>query len=88
MLNLDLIQRARWNDLYLFFMDGNPPIVLRLLLLNTIFMVFVIVRRMRSKDSTRSQSSLVIQGLLILANFAVMFQSDMMQQFYWVKSLV
>jgi hypothetical protein len=65
MINLDMIQRTRWSDFHSFFMAGDPPIILRLLLLNTIFMVYVIIKRVRAKRKIDATSSLVVQGILI-----------------------
>jgi hypothetical protein len=78
MFNLDLIYRARWDQLYTFFTDGYPPLVLKLLIINTIFMVLFIYRRARAKHPLRPTSAYTVQGLLIATNALVMFQNDVM----------
>jgi fumarate reductase subunit C len=88
MFNLDILQRAHWADFYNFFMSGQPPIILRLLLLNTIFMVYVIIKRIRAKRKIDATSSLVVQGLLIVANFAVMLEADLLHSVTWLRGIV
>lgn len=70
----ELFQRARWHELYNFFAAGDPPMVTRILAINTIFLVLYIVRNARAKKKTSTSNSLVVQSFLILANFVVMFQ--------------
>jgi hypothetical protein len=88
MLDGKLIYSARWNELYAFFAAGNPPLVLVLLALNTAFLVYFIIRRIRSKHPTRPTTAYMLQGLLIASNFIVMFQKDITGSFYWLKTLV
>ncbi len=71
---IELFERARWHDLYNFFASGEPPMVTRILAINTIFLVLYIIRNARSKKKTSTSHSLVVQSFLILVNFVVMFQ--------------
>jgi hypothetical protein len=73
MLDPDLFYAARWDELYRFFAAGNPPLALQLLLINTVFLIFFMIRRWRGKMRMRSQTAYVIQGLLIAANATLMF---------------
>lgn len=77
MFDTDLIFRARWDQLYSYFVDGYPPLILKLLVINTIFMVLFIIRRAASKHKLRPNTAYAVQGLLIAANAVVMFQSNM-----------
>ncbi len=44
---IELFQRARWDQAYHFLESGDPPMILRLLAINTLFLVFYIIRRPR-----------------------------------------
>jgi hypothetical protein len=76
MFNQELIYRARWDQLYAFFFEGNTPLALQLLIINTIFLVFFIVKRARAKNRQQQTTAYAVQGLLIATNAAVMFQKD------------
>ncbi len=78
MLNDNLIFRARWDELYIFFTNGYPPLVLKLLIINTIFLVFFAYRRAKAKHPLRPTSAYTVQGLLIASNVMVMFQNDVL----------
>jgi hypothetical protein len=73
MLDPQLFYAARWGELYQFFANGNPPLVLQLLLVNTAVLIFFLVRRWRGKTKLRSQTAYYLQGLLIAANATLMF---------------
>jgi hypothetical protein len=79
MLDPELFYAAPWGQLYQFFTAGEPPLALRLLLINTVFLVFFVVRRARSRSPMGSQTTNVTQGLLIAANVLLMFAPDLFQ---------
>jgi hypothetical protein len=88
MFNSDLIERARWDELYVFFTSGDPPLVLRLLVINTIFMVLLIIRSAKAKQPLRPTTTYIVQGLLIASNFAVAFQDVLMPWALRLKTFV
>jgi hypothetical protein len=67
---------ADWDGLYRLLANGNPPLAVQLLILNTIFLVFYVVRQSAGAHRMRSQTAQVIQALLVVANLAVIFQED------------
>ena len=71
---LDLFYQAQWNELYAFFAEGDPPLAVQLLVVNTIFFVVFILRRARGARSLRSETAMVVQGLLLFANASILFQ--------------
>lgn len=71
---IELFQQARWQDLYNFFTAGEPPMVLRILALNTIFLIIFIIRKARTTNSKHSSNPQIVQALLLFSNCAVMFQ--------------
>jgi hypothetical protein len=76
MFNLDLIYRARWDQLFSYFAGGYPPLILKLLVINTIFIVLFIIRRTTAKHKLRPNTAYAIQGVLIAANVATIFAND------------
>ena len=76
---LELIGRTRWDQAYDFLAAGEPSMMLRILLINTIFVVLYIIRRARSPYPIKVHTVLQIQGLLVLANGLILFQRDIMQ---------
>jgi hypothetical protein len=75
-LNIENFKNARWSDLFAFFAQGNPPLGLQLLILNTIFLGFVVFRRATAKHQMRKSSAYVIQAVLIATNLMFMFQKE------------
>jgi len=76
---LDLFYQARWRELYAVLAEGNPPLAVQLLVVNTIFFVVFIMRRARGARSLRSETATTVQGLLIFANAVVVFQDYLWQ---------
>lgn len=80
---LELFKEARWDELYAFFAMGNPPLVLQLLVLNTIvFMVFML-RRMRGVRTLRSETASMVQSLLLFTNMLVIFEKNIRESIGW-----
>jgi hypothetical protein len=75
-MNTDLVSRARWSDLYSFFADGYPPLIMQILALNTIFLVLFVYRRIRAKNKMRGSTVYFLQGALIAINMVVIFQKE------------
>jgi uncharacterized membrane protein YcaP (DUF421 family) len=76
MLNPELIERAPWHEFYAFFLKGNPPLIVLLLAINTVFFILFVIRRMRGKNSFRPSTAYTVQGLIILANALVIYHAD------------
>ena len=87
MFSMDLIYRARWHELYSFFASGEPPLVMKLLIINTIVLMLFIFRQARSKHPMRAKTAFAVQVVLILGNFFVMFQNDLMPAGLQLKPL-
>jgi hypothetical protein len=78
---MNLFWSADWDGLYRVLAKGNPPLALQLLAVNTIFLVFYIVRKATTKHRMRSQTVEIIQLFLLVANLAVVFQE---QAYGWI----
>ncbi len=73
---IDLAERAPWGDIYDFLAGGQPPIIVRLLLFNTLLFILFAVRRARGGGAMRQSAAIRIQVLLIVANFLILFQDQ------------
>lgn len=76
----ELFHRARWDQAYHFLESGDPPMILRLLAINTLFLVFYIIRRAKVPHRMRDSSVMQVQALLVLANALILMQSDIQMQ--------
>jgi hypothetical protein len=72
MLTIENFKNARWQDLYGFFAAGSPPMMVKLLIINTIFLVIFVFKKSRGGNSNY-QASYAVQALLIAANCLIMF---------------
>ncbi len=87
MLSIENIKNARWNELFAFFAQGYPPLGLQLLVLNTIFLGFVVFRRATAKHQMRKSSAYLIQAVLIASNLIFMFQKEALDAASTVKHM-
>jgi hypothetical protein len=71
---IELFQQARWQELSDFFAAGEPPMVFRILAINTILLIVFAIRKARTKTTKQSSNAIVVQALLIIINCIVMFQ--------------
>lgn len=76
---MELLQRIRWDQAYDFLAAGDPPMIFRLLALNTVFIILFVVRRSRGAMPMEQSGMLVTQGLLVAANLLVMFHNDVLR---------
>lgn len=72
----ELFQRARWDQAYDYLASGDPPMIARLLAINTIFFILYIVRKMRVDHKMRESTVVQVQALLLVANVLILFQRD------------
>lgn len=72
----ELFQRARWDQAYDYLASGDPPMIARLLAINTIFFILYVVRKMRVDHKMRESTVMQVQALLLVANVLILFQRD------------
>ena len=70
-------QQSDWDEVYAFFAQGSPPLAIQILIVNTIFFMLWIVRRMRGAPALRRETSIAVQAILVIANLAILFQKDL-----------
>ncbi len=85
---LELFRRARWDQAYDFLASGDPPIMFRLLAINTLFLILFVMRRIRSPHRMREGAVMQVQGLLIGANCLILFQNDVQRHAEWAFNRV
>lgn len=76
---LNQFMNAPWWQMADFFTKGNPPVIVEAMLLNTIFLIVVIIRRAGGLPTMRTQTVIQVQGLVILANAMVLFQDQIVR---------
>lgn len=74
----ELATRARWDQLYDVLARGDPPMAVRILVLNTLFFILFAIRRSRGVHAMRRETAIRVQGLLIAANALVLFQDQIL----------
>lgn len=67
---------SHWVMAREFLMAGEPPLMTQMLVLNTVVLIFWMVRRMRGASAMRYQTANIVQGLLITANCVVLLNGD------------
>jgi hypothetical protein len=74
----DVFWEAKWDELAAFFSKGEPPLIMQLLMINTIIFMILIVRRMRGARSLRPETASTIQTLLLAANMFAIFRDQIL----------
>lgn len=88
MLNPELITHAPWHEFYGFFLKGNPPLIVLLMAMNTVFFILFVIRRIRGKQTFRASTAYIIQGLVVLSNFFVIYHSQIFQFAKSTRSMI
>lgn len=73
---LSFLDRIRWGQTYDFLVSGSPPIFIRLMLLNALFMALYAVRRAAGAAPMSIAMALFTQLVVIGANLAVIYQRE------------
>lgn len=80
----NLFERVNWSEYLLLLSKGNPPVVLQLLIANTLILILWLVFRARAGTSKRSRArgksrhghTLALQGLFVAANLLIVNYGD------------
>ena len=72
----EFFQSADWVMAREFLTAGDPPLMTQMLVLNTVVLIFWMVRRMRGAPALRYRTANIVQGLLIFANCMVLLNGD------------
>ena len=58
------------------FLQGEPPIIMQILILNTVVLIIWVLRRARGAKSMRAATVNTVQAMLILANCVLLINGD------------
>jgi hypothetical protein len=70
---------APWWQLVEFLTKGETPLVVEMMLVNTIFLLVLIVRRVGDLPNLRRETVIQVQVLVIMANAMVLFQDQIIK---------
>lgn len=78
------ILNAPYWQLIGFLGRGDPPLIIKILAINTIFFMLFIVRRMRGVPTMRNNVAIRVQTMLIIANALFVFQQEIQTVFKYI----
>ncbi len=73
---LDFLDHVRWEQTYEFLASGRPPIIVRLMLLNAVFMALYAVRRAAGSRPMPLPLALFVQLSMLGANLLILYQTE------------
>lgn len=79
---LDYIYRARWDQALAFLASGHPPIYLRLMALNALFLAIYAIRKAVDSPLLPSGMGFFVQLAMFGANLLVLYQAEV-QDYLW-----
>ena len=85
---IEFFQGAPWHQLTDFLAAGDPPMITRILIVNTIFFVLFAYRRARGVPSMREKTAIRVQVLLLAANALVLFQHEIENYIDYIGRLI
>jgi hypothetical protein len=80
---LEMFRSARWDQAYDFLSSGDPPVMFRLLAINTLFMILFVMRRVRTPHRMKESAVMQVQALLLGANCLILFQNEVQRNAQW-----
>lgn len=88
MLTLDQIRSARWGEMYLFLTTGNPPLLLILLGINTLFFILYLVRRATKRNRLRASTVYFVQAAVVVANAIVLVGDEAVRFVMTMRNII
>lgn len=85
---IEFFQNAPWHHLYDYFADGNPPLAVRVLILNTIFLLVYMFRRARGVPMMGQKTALKVQVFLVAANALILFEPEIMAGMRYIDRFI
>lgn len=85
---IEFFQNVPWHQLTDFFANGNPPLAIRILILNTLFLMIFAYRRARGIPTMRDKTAMWAQGFLIAANALILFQPEIQAGLQYIDRLI
>ena len=81
----DLFSTVQWTDVYSLLTSGQPPLILQLLAVNTVFFILTIIKAIRSGPSKKRRSNYHVHEILILANVVVLYQDYLLHYLHLIR---
>jgi hypothetical protein len=75
---LKTIIDAPWQQAFDVLASGNPPMIVRILAINTVFFVLFTIRRVRGAPVMPTHTAIMVQSLLICANMMILYQDTIL----------
>jgi hypothetical protein len=72
-----LFEQGMWLEAYRVLASGEPPIMLQLLVFNTIMMVFWHLRRKQGLWTIRRETAIGLQVALLVGNIVILLNPDL-----------
>ena len=76
---LQTIFNAPWQQAYDVLAAGQPPMMLRILAINTLFFILFLIRRTRGINSMPSKAAIAVQSALLVINMMILYQGEIMR---------
>ena len=81
----DLFSSVQWTDVYSLLTSGQPPLILQLLAVNTVFFILTIIKAIRSGPVKKRRSNYHVQEILIVANVLVLYQDQILPYLHMIR---
>ena len=73
---LEYLYLARWDQAFSFLQAGSPPIYVRLIAVNAVFLALYAVRKAAGGEAMSPGISLFAQLVVLGANLLILFQRE------------
>jgi hypothetical protein len=80
----DFLNRIQWIEVSAFLTSGQPSLLMQLVALNAIFLIAVIIIRMRRNPGAKRRPQYFIQEALLLFNLVILSE-DQFAPFYYQR---
>lgn len=73
---LHSILTAPWQQASDVLSAGQPPMIARIMAINTLFFVLFLIRRMRGVTTMPERTAILVQSTLVGCNLMILFQDE------------
>ncbi len=72
----DLLSRIQWIETSAFLTSGQPSLLMQLVALNALFLIAIIIIRMRRNPDTKRRPHYYVQEILLLVNLFILSENQ------------
>lgn len=80
----DWLWQIQWIEVSAFLTSGQPSLLVQLAGINALFLIIIIVMRMRRDKNTKKRSNFYLQEALLLMNILILSE-DYFRPFYFQR---